>query len=48
MGGFVGPTVMGWLTDRTGSFFAGLAAMAGFLLLAAGLSWSLRLFVKQD
>jgi nitrate/nitrite transporter NarK len=48
MGGFVGPTVMGWLTERTGSFLAGLAAMAGFLLLAAGLSWSLKFFVKQD
>jgi MFS transporter, ACS family, tartrate transporter len=48
MGGFVGPIVMGWLTDRSGSFFAGLAAMAAFLLLAAALSWSLKLFVKQD
>jgi MFS transporter, ACS family, tartrate transporter len=48
MGGFVGPIVMGWLTERTGSFFAGLAAMAGFLLLATSLSWSLKLFVKQD
>jgi cyanate permease len=48
MGGFVGPYLMGWLTDRTGSFSAGLAAMAGFLLLATGLSWSLKLFVKQD
>jgi ACS family tartrate transporter-like MFS transporter len=48
MGGFVGPTVMGWLTDLSGSFFAGLAAMAAFLLLAAALSWSLKLFVKQD
>jgi MFS transporter, ACS family, tartrate transporter len=47
-GGFVGPYVMGWLTDRTGSFSAGLAAMAGFLLVAAGLSWSLTAFVKQD
>ena len=48
MGGFVGPYVMGWLTDETGSFSAGLAAMAGFLLLATGLSWSLKSFVKQD
>ena len=48
MGGFVGPYVMGWLTDETGSYTAGLAAMAGFLLLATGLSWSLKLFVKQD
>ncbi|PWT85922.1 MAG: MFS transporter [Blastocatellia bacterium] len=47
-GGFVGPYVMGWLTDRTGSFTAGLAAMAAFLLVAAGLSWSLATFVKQD
>jgi nitrate/nitrite transporter NarK len=48
MGGFVGPYLMGWLTDYTGSFTAGLAAMAGFLLLATGLSWSLKAFVKQD
>lgn len=38
-GGFVGPFMMGWLTDETGSFTAGLLAMSGFLLLAAALSW---------
>ena len=48
MGGFVGPYLMGWLTDETGSFTAGLAAMAGFLFLATGLSWSLKWFVTQD
>jgi ACS family tartrate transporter-like MFS transporter len=48
MGGFVGPYVMGWLTDRTGSFSAGLEAMSLFLLLATGLSWSLKLFVTLD
>lgn len=48
MGGFVGPTVMGWLTDQTGSFSAGLLAMSSFLLLAALLSWSLRLFVGEE
>ena len=47
-GGFVGPYVMGWLTDETGSFSAGLAAMAGFLLVAAALSWSLTRFVTRD
>ncbi len=47
-GGFVGPTVMGWLTDRTGSFSAGLLAMSGFLLLAAVLSWSLKAFAKGE
>jgi len=48
MGGFVGPYMMGWLTDRTGSYTAGLAAMSGFLLLATGLSLSLKRFVKLD
>lgn len=48
MGGFVGPTVMGWLKDRTGSFSAGFFAMAGFLLLATFLAWSLKLFVVQE
>jgi MFS family permease len=48
MGGFVGPYLMGWLTDETGSFTAGLAAMAGFLILATVLSWSLKAFVTQD
>jgi len=41
-GGFVGPTIMGWLSDKTGSFSAGLFALTGFLLLAAALSWSLK------
>lgn len=48
LGGFVGPTVMGWLKDRTGSFSSGLFAMAAFLLLATGLAWSLKLFVVQE
>jgi sugar phosphate permease len=43
-GGFVGPFLMGWLTDETGSFTAGLLAMGGFLLAAAALSlWMKRL-----
>ena len=46
-GGQVGPTVMGWLEDQTGSYSAGLLAMSGFLLLAAGLAWSLRLLVRR-
>jgi len=47
-GGFVGPYIMGWLTDETGSFNAGLAAMSGFLLLAAALAWSLRRFAPGE
>jgi nitrate/nitrite transporter NarK len=48
MGGFVSPTMMGWLTDRTGSFDTGLAAMAGVLMISTGLAWSLRGFVKNE
>jgi MFS transporter, ACS family, tartrate transporter len=48
LGGFVGPYAMGWLRDATGSFSAGLMAMAGLLALATMMSWSLRLFVTQE
>ena len=46
-GGFVGPTIMGWLTDRTGSFLAGQMALTGFLLAAAALAWWLRSFEAE-
>jgi MFS family permease len=48
MGGFVGPSVMGWLTDRTGSFSAGLFALSGCLLAAAALAWSLKIFAPEE
>jgi len=48
LGGFVGPYAMGWLRDATGSFSAGLLAMAGLLMLATVMSWSLKLFVTQE
>jgi sugar phosphate permease len=47
-GGFVGPTVMGWLTDLTGSYSAGLFAMSGFLLVSAALAWTLRRFAPGE
>ena len=48
-GGFVGPYIFGWLTERNGgSFLPGLAVMAVFLLAAAGLAASLKLFVTQE
>jgi MFS transporter, ACS family, tartrate transporter len=47
-GGQVGPTVMGWLRDTTGSYSAGLLAMSGFLLAAAMLAYSLRLVVRSN
>jgi MFS transporter, ACS family, tartrate transporter len=48
LGGFVGPYAMGWLRDATGSFSAGLMAMASLLVLATLMSWSLKLFVSQE
>ena len=48
LGGFVGPYAMGWTRDATGSFSAGLMAMAGLLLLSTLMSWSLKLFVEQE
>jgi MFS family permease len=47
-GGFIGPFVMGWLTDRTGSFSAGLGAMSGFLLLAAVMASALTVFITRE
>ena len=47
-GGFVGPIIMGAFVDRTGSFTAGLGALAAFLFAAAVSAWSLRFFVKRD
>ena len=38
LGGFVGPAVVGWLKDVTGSFSAGLAGMGAFLLLSTVLA----------
>ena len=35
LGGFVGPTVMGWLRAATGGYSAGLAVLSGGMLLAA-------------
>jgi sugar phosphate permease len=48
MGGFVGPSVMGWLTDLTGSYSAGLFAMSGCLLASAALSWSVKVLAPTE
>ena len=47
MGGFVGPTIMGWLRDQTGSFQVGQMALGGFLLAASLLAWSLKHFEAE-
>lgn len=43
LGGFVGPTVMGWLRGTSGSYSAGLMVLASALVLEAILVMSLRL-----
>jgi nitrate/nitrite transporter NarK len=48
IGGFVGPTVVGWLKNATGSFSAGLIGMGAFLLLSAVLAATLKLFVPRE
>src|ERR1700759_4690047 len=35
LGGFFGPTIVGWAKDLTGSFAGGLYALAAFSLLSA-------------
>jgi nitrate/nitrite transporter NarK len=47
-GGQVGPYVMGWLRESTGSFTVGLLVMAGFLLAATSLAWWLAVRVRRE
>ena len=47
-GGFVGPSMMGWLKDLTGSFTTGLLAMAAIMVAATLLAASLKLLIKQE
>jgi MFS family permease len=48
MGGFVGPYLVGYLKDATGSFEAGMIGMAGVLALATLLTLSLQLFMRDE
>jgi MFS transporter, ACS family, tartrate transporter len=43
LGGFIGPTAVGWAKDYTGSFASGLYVLAGFALLAAVSTFGLTL-----
>ena len=43
LGGFVGPSVMGWLRQVSGSYSAGLLVLASALIIEAVLVMSLRL-----
>jgi ACS family tartrate transporter-like MFS transporter len=48
LGGFFGPYMVGAIKDATGSFTAGIWAMAGILLVSALLAASMRLLVKKE
>jgi len=48
LGGFVGPSMMGWLKDATGSFNSGLVALAGLGFLSAVLTLTLRLMMAEE
>ncbi|WP_306805836.1 MFS transporter, partial [Caballeronia sp. BR00000012568055] len=41
LGGFVGPSIMGWLREETGSFKTGILVMGGILLVSGLLSLTL-------
>jgi cyanate permease len=47
MGGFVGPTIVGFLRDQTGGFAVGQITLGGFLLAASLLAWSLKRFEAE-
>jgi MFS transporter, ACS family, tartrate transporter len=38
LGGFLGPTIVGWVRDSTGTFSAGLYSLAAFALMSALIS----------
>ena len=47
-GGQVGPYVMGWLRQYTGSFTIGLLSLSVFLLAAASMAWWLAVRVRRE
>jgi MFS family permease len=48
LGGMVGPIMVGWLKDATGSYAAGMLGMTGTLVIAILLTLSLKLVVKDE
>jgi MFS transporter, ACS family, tartrate transporter len=48
VGGFVGPYMMGWLKDFSGSYLAGLTAVAVILVAATAASMSLKLVMSKE
>jgi MFS family permease len=48
VGGFAGPSMMGWLREFSGSYVFGLAAVAAIMVAAAAASISLKLVVSNE
>ena len=48
VGGFVGPSMMGWLKEFSGSYVAGLLAVAAIMLAATAVSMSLKFFITRE
>jgi len=48
VGGFVGPSVMGWLRESSGSHVFGLTAVAAIMVAATIASVSLKLVVSKE
>ena len=48
VGGFVGPSMMGWLKEFSGTYVAGLLAVAAIMLAASAASMSLKFFITRE
>jgi MFS family permease len=48
VGGFVGPSMMGWLKEFSGSYVVGLTAVAAIMIAATVASMSLKLVVSKE
>ena len=48
LGGFVGPAMIGWIKERTGSFEGGLYIVAGLLVLGVGQGTRLLTHLRAD
>jgi MFS transporter, ACS family, tartrate transporter len=48
VGGFVGPSVMGWLKESSGSYVIGLIAVAAIMVAATVAALSLKLVVSKE
>jgi MFS transporter, ACS family, tartrate transporter len=48
VGGFVGPSMIGWLKEFSGSYVVGLLAVAAIMVAATAASMSLKLFITRE